>query len=758
MTKNEPNLKSPVPQGLHPVTDHGDAGDELFPGEQPGLRVPSKAGLRVIADLEGELTRHGLNPDLIDPNVVLLPRRWFLFPRVHPGDDEHRYMRRVRARSGLKTLWLGTLAIIALAAVSSMYYTASQLYVEPRREQAHQARLEQEFDQLLANSQLAINPEQPVLPGWIYSGFSPDWYIEDAMYARSLDQSDRDIDLHGFLREKKAIVVREIEPAYSNDKLQNRLRDPDIIYFGSEYQRAYRRFVNMVLAIASIAREDNGTPGLDAIFTPRRRAELIQQITTPKPPEPNAYYDNRVEAMVAALSAPTDLVGGDDALLREDEAEQERFLEMLDGLYRELGEAEFDQLSDQGLGPLLRRLPYGWGSTNLTRAFYEDKRRRFSDWNVLELRLLMLDLIYGAESLPQELPLVHLYLLHAGGDGFQRLFTDIGNDALMRDAEAWLAEDIERESSLATREDRFIAAFGDNPHLELPNADDPNARRVALSLVYKAARFRHAYNAIEDAEDVLEARPFLGRMGLPVERLDVDEIKPWGLFNARRNGYAHEGLDIGGELGEPVLAVMDGTIVRAGYQREGAGNYLVLSQGNLQVTYMHLLREPTRSTYKRLLTREELAEYGNDAARGYQQALRRYASVLLGKPIDRLTAEDLELDNLREHSYFDRAMDSIRRGNQPKVRKGDVIANMGLSGNVTLNSARPEMIYPHIHLEINDGRIDPMHVIDGIGSRWFEIRDHHLSHPFYSNWLKQSHNWNWYGKFYPSGVGGDDRS
>ncbi|MCZ7599952.1 MAG: hypothetical protein M5U09_22560 [Gammaproteobacteria bacterium] len=46
-----------------------------------------------------------------------------------------------------------------------------------------------------------------------------------------------------------------------------------------------------------------------------------------------------------------------------------------------------------------------------------------------------------------------------------------------------------------------------------------------------------------------------------------------------------------------------------------------------------------------------------------------------------------------------------------------------------------------------------MQVIDGIGSRWFEIRDHHLSNPFYRNWLKQSHNWNWYGKFYRSATG-----
>ena len=103
-------------------------------------------------------------------------------------------------------------------------------------------------------------------------------------------------------------------------------------------------------------------------------------------------------------------------------------------------------------------------------------------------------------------------------------------------------------------------------------------------------------------------------------------------------------------------------------------------------------------------------------------------------------------------------MSAVRKGNNPKVRKGDLIANIGLSGNVTLNSTRSEMIYPHIHLEINDGKIDPLKVIETIGSRWFEIKDHHLNHPFYRDWLKRPHNWSWYSKFYPDGAISDDPS
>jgi len=752
LIKNEPKLQSATAQGLHPVDDSASG-----PAEETGpaaLHLPSKRGLRIIADLESELRRNGLEPDLIDTNVVLLPRRFFLFPRIHPDDDEHRYMRRVRVRSGLMTIWVGLVAVFITAAIGSMIFTANELYVEPRAQAAHTRLLESELMEIIDNTRIGIDPVNPSVPDWMWASFSPDWYIEDAVYTRSLDQSDRNVELLSFLREKKAVVVREIEPAYSNDKVQNRLRDPSIIYFGSEYQRAYRRFVNMVLTVAAIAREDNATPGLDSVFTSKRRAELIEMITEPRPPEPNPYYDNRVEAMVDNLAREVPLVGdGAGALVDASADDHGELLAMLDDIYRGADDAAFDSLSDGGLGPLLQRLPSGWGSTNLTRAFYETRRARFVDWNVLELRLLMLDLLYGAEKLPQELPLIHLYLMHLGGEGYHALYTEIARAELMAEAVDWIEADVAEDGNPATREERFIEAFGDNERLELGEDDDPSARRVALALLFKAARFEYTYAIVEAAENDLEARPFMGRMGLPVRDLDVEDIRPWGLYGARRNGYAHQGLDIAGELGEPAIAVMDGTIIRAGYQRGGAGNYLVLSQGNLQVTYMHLLKEPSRSNFKRLLTREELAEFGNDARRGYDRALRRYASIVLGRNMDSLTDEDLDLSRLREASLFDRALRALRRGETPTVRKGDPIANVGVSGNVTQNSARPEMIYPHIHLEINGGRIDPMQVIDGIGSRWFEIRDHHLSNPFYRNWLKQSHNWNWYGKFYRSATG-----
>ncbi|MCZ7599950.1 MAG: hypothetical protein M5U09_22550 [Gammaproteobacteria bacterium] len=163
---------------------------------------------------------------------------------------------------------------------------------------AHTRLLESELMEIIDNTRIGIDPVNPSVPDWMWASFSPDWYIEDAVYTRSLDQSDRNVELLSFLREKKAVVVREIEPAYSNDKVQNRLRDPSIIYFGSEYQRG----LPAVRQHGAYRRRDR--PGGQC--HPGARLGVHQQAPRradrddhrARPPEPNPYYDNRVEAMV----------------------------------------------------------------------------------------------------------------------------------------------------------------------------------------------------------------------------------------------------------------------------------------------------------------------------------------------------------------------------------------------------------------------------------------------------------------------------
>jgi murein DD-endopeptidase MepM/ murein hydrolase activator NlpD len=55
-----------------------------------------------------------------------------------------------------------------------------------------------------------------------------------------------------------------------------------------------------------------------------------------------------------------------------------------------------------------------------------------------------------------------------------------------------------------------------------------------------------------------------------------------------RWGHVHEGIDLGGPYGSPVLAVTDGIVVFAG-QESGYGNFIELQLGDGTVTaYGHL--------------------------------------------------------------------------------------------------------------------------------------------------------------------------
>ena len=53
--------------------------------------------------------------------------------------------------------------------------------------------------------------------------------------------------------------------------------------------------------------------------------------------------------------------------------------------------------------------------------------------------------------------------------------------------------------------------------------------------------------------------------------------------------------------------------------------------------------------------------------------------------------------------------------------------------------------------EIEDGKIDPMAVIQELREMWPHVRDLHLTDPAYANWLRRGYNWAWYGKIYDNG-------
>jgi hypothetical protein len=112
-----------------------------------------------------------------------------------------------------------------------------------------------------------------------------------------------------------------------------------------------------------------------------------------------------------------------------------------------------------------------------------------------------------------------------------------------------------------------------------------------------------------------------------------------------------------------------------------------------------------------------------------------------------LTESEVEPDNLRRVSTFERLRERLDRGEKIAIRKGDQIGNMGLSGNILSNTSN-RMIYPHLHIEINNGEVDPMAVIPPLRDQWPTIRELHLTHALYRDWLRLDHNWRWYRKFY----------
>ena len=447
----------------------------------------SKKKYWIKTDLSEQIQQYGFEIQPIIAKSRWLPRWLFSYPAVKPSDSERGYLTRVKVRVFFIRLLLCIFLATCIVSGYSIWFSVNELIIKPSERKQHVAFLEGRFDSIVSDTQTQIDPINPVVPEWLWSRFSPSWYIEDAVYASDLDLSDHDIELLSHLREKKAIVEREIEPAYSNDKIQNRLRDPNIIYFGSEYDRAYRRYVNMILTIIALNYDDTGTGQLDRIYSEKRRTELLNQVTTPKPPEPNAYYDHRVDSLLTLLESKRPLYGEESALVAKTSAESEAMLTLLDNLSVELSNEELTEATSNGLGPLLRRLPYGWGSTNLTRQYYAEKRNRYINWNILELRLLMLELIYGAAQLPQELPLVHLYLYHLGGMSYQSLFTEVSSKKLMSTANEWVAEDKENGGAEDSREQRFIDAFMSDPNLKVDEDSDSN-KRISPCINLKGGR------------------------------------------------------------------------------------------------------------------------------------------------------------------------------------------------------------------------------------------------------------------------------
>jgi murein DD-endopeptidase MepM/ murein hydrolase activator NlpD len=91
-------------------------------------------------------------------------------------------------------------------------------------------------------------------------------------------------------------------------------------------------------------------------------------------------------------------------------------------------------------------------------------------------------------------------------------------------------------------------------------------------------------------------------------------ISPDGRFGASRPGHTHQGQDIPAPTGTPVVAPRGGLVKFVGFQKGGAGNYVVLhGEGeNLDFVFMHLRDGSVRvKTGDTVATGEQIAEVGS---------------------------------------------------------------------------------------------------------------------------------------------------
>ena len=72
-------------------------------------------------------------------------------------------------------------------------------------------------------------------------------------------------------------------------------------------------------------------------------------------------------------------------------------------------------------------------------------------------------------------------------------------------------------------------------------------------------------------------------------------------YNENRGTYSHKGIDFNlagnQDLGKPVYSMINGVVKRTGYQKDGAGNYIVIGEemGNMnhnEIKFFHLQDKP----------------------------------------------------------------------------------------------------------------------------------------------------------------------
>jgi murein DD-endopeptidase MepM/ murein hydrolase activator NlpD len=84
----------------------------------------------------------------------------------------------------------------------------------------------------------------------------------------------------------------------------------------------------------------------------------------------------------------------------------------------------------------------------------------------------------------------------------------------------------------------------------------------------------------------------------------IIDYSKWGL-------KGHNGIDIWGAIGLPIMSVADGTLKKIGHESDGFGNYIVLDHGEYTSLYAHLSEIMINTIGQKVMAGEVIGKMGS---------------------------------------------------------------------------------------------------------------------------------------------------
>jgi len=624
----------------------------------------------------------------------------------------------------------------------------------------HRGKVRSKLELILNNTPSKISPYNiNTTPKWI-GELTPRDYVEQLSYGTQINVIGEDVNMVSELREKKALMENEIRPAFSSDKIENRLRDPSNNFFGTSFDTRKENYMNTVLTMLAMSSEDftrKFNQENIASFTDKQKQNLISLVKNIA--KPNEFYDDRCVSLIKDIEKPirldmADKGGSQEGVTRLTKAEEELLISKLDDLIEKMDQKQKDGLMKEGLAYLLENYkPILENNKNAaesdgTNKYVSAIASKYLKKQILEIRLLMLETMYNSKLLGQNPFPSAPYIYHLEGERGLNALVKVINDRNLQALGSQTINNLDEEDlTLNEKREEFVKRFSD---MEMISKKGLENKELSLRMLFESLRFNKVRQKVKGYANYLVVIPYIGEFGLPVEELKVNEVAPYGLPYARRSGGRRShgpSVDILGDLGEPIIASNDGYVKDIRYQPEGAGNYIKLMHNGFTTVSAHLMEIPTIKTYKQYLSDEEAKSYKKNQQKGYELALRRYAWIVLKnkdgekdgptpEDLEKLTPEELDKKYLEKHSIFYQIKERFDRGEKVIVRKGDIIGNMGRSGNVLDNNENPIMKQTHLHFEME---IDPVLAVKEMREMIIPIIKNQLNDRVYNDYIRRNY-------------------